>query len=137
MPNSFREETKDFREAVAAFRQTRLRHTEALQRGQLQDIWQWLEERNGVFRRLQNALDRLISRLRVSRPLDDDDEVLKCVKVVSKLMEEENVLQSAVKARRGEVLGHLQRMRCGKRSLLAYRSAASGSARPRFLSSKS
>jgi hypothetical protein len=137
MLHSFDEEASYFRQAVDAFRQVRLRHTAALQRGELQNIWQWQEERNNVFRKLQKALDRLVGILRVSNRPDRDEELKGYVRAVSELMEEETVLRSAVQSQRGEVRRRLQKMRCGKRSLLAYRSAVSGNARPRFLNSKS
>ena len=137
MHPSFDEEASFFLQAVDAFRQVRQRHTAALQRGELQNIWQWREERNTVFKILQKALDRLLSRLQVSNCPGRDEELSGYVRAVSELMEEETVLQGAVWTRRGEVSRRLQKMRCGKRSLLAYRSAVSGNARPRFLSSKS
>ena len=137
MHHSFYAEAKVFRQAVDAFRQVLQKHTAALRAGHLHDIWQWQEERNGAYRKLQKTLERLISRLRNSSCSDRDATLRGVRKVVAELMEEETVLQGAVEQQRGEVLKGLRKLRCGKRSLLAYRSAASGNARSRFLNSES
>ena len=137
MDDLFEKEANRFLQAVDAFRQVRLQHTAALQEGHLQSIWHWQEERNKVFRNLQKSLDRLISRLQTSSRPDREEALKGYGRAVAELMEEETVLQRAVQQQRGKVLGRLQKLRCGKRSLLAYRSAASGNARPCFLNSKS
>jgi len=134
---SFEEETASFRQAVEAFRKVRLQHTEALQGGHLRNIWQWQGERNAAFSILRVSLDRLVSLLQASDCPDRDVALSGLRKTVAELIEEETVLQQNVEQRRGEAQLGLQKLRSGKRRLLAFRSAASGNARPRFLDSQS
>lgn len=132
------EESRRFLGVFDEIRQMQHRHAETLaldsEGVRLEVLLRLQEEHSRMFARLREILDRIVGRL---TGVDSDGEKTAFYRrAVQELLEGERDLYMTAARQKDRLAQHLQKLRCGKRSLLRYRSVAIKNARPRFLSSK-
>ena len=132
------EERRRFFGVFDEIRQMQHRQAETLALGndgvRLDVLLRLQEEHSRLFARLREILDRVVGGLIGAESEGEKAEIYR--RAVQELLEGERDLHIIAARQKDRLAQHLQKLRCGKRSLLGYRSAVAKSARPRFLSSK-
>lgn len=131
------EQSKIFLGVFDEMKQMQHRHAEvlALASGAPEDVLLRLQEEHGrLFARLKEILDKVVGGF--ARVESGGEEAAFYGQAVQELFEGERTLRMTAARQKDRLAERMQKLRCGKRSLLGYRSAAAGSARPRFLNSK-
>lgn len=132
------EESRRFAGVVGEIRQMQQRHAETLALGddgvRLDVLLRLQEEHSRLFARLREILDKEVGGL--IGPEADDEKAAFYRGAVQELLEGERVLHMTAARQKDRLAQHLNKLRCGKRNLLGYRSATAKRAGPRYLSSK-
>lgn len=135
--NAADEQSRLFLGILDEFKQMQQRHAEVLAPASAvsQDVLLRLQEEHGkLFARLKEILDRVIGGF--AKTESEREKAAFYCRAMQDLLEGEKALRKTAARQKDSLGSRLKKLRCGKRNLLGYRSAAIGSAKPRFLSSK-
>ncbi|MFZ5774291.1 MAG: hypothetical protein ACOY3Z_02240 [Thermodesulfobacteriota bacterium] len=125
------EPVADFRRAVCSFIARQQSHGQAMQSGNLREIFSWRREREQAFRVLVQRFERLA--LSADFPATELQGLLGCLQ---EILDGERELANRVVALQDDIKSQLFSMRRGKGALQGYSVNRGQMARPRYLSNR-